>query len=149
MGGYTAMVEKMFGDTEILLNTEFRTFIEEHSGIADRIIYCGPIDEYFDYKLGNLEYRSLRFETESVDSANWQGNAVVNYTEREIPFTRIIEHKHFEFGDQQPPSSHANIPPPGSRVMSPTIPSTTSATPRSTSSIANLPRARTWCSRVA
>ena len=100
MGGYTAMVEKMFGDTEILLNTEFRTFIEEHSGIADRIIYCGPIDEYFDYKLGNLEYRSLRFETESVDSANWQGNAVVNYTEREIPFTRIIEHKHFEFGDQ-------------------------------------------------
>ena len=100
MGGYTAMVEKMFGDTEILLNTEFRTFIEEHSGIADRIIYCGPIDEYFDYKLGNLEYRSLRFETESVDSANWQGNAVVNYTEREIPFTRIIEHKHFEFGTQ-------------------------------------------------
>ena len=100
MGGYTAMVEKMFGDTEILLNTEFRTFIEEHPGIADRIIYCGPIDEYFDYKLGNLEYRSLRFETESVDSANWQGNAVVNYTEREIPFTRIIEHKHFEFGDQ-------------------------------------------------
>lgn len=100
MGGYTAMVEKMFGDTEILLNTEFRTFIDEHPGIADRIIYCGPIDEYFDYKLGNLEYRSLRFETESVDSANWQGNAVVNYTEREIPFTRIIEHKHFEFGDQ-------------------------------------------------
>ena len=100
MGGYTAMVEKMFGDTEILLNTEFRTFIEAHPGIADRIIYCGPIDEYFDYQLGNLEYRSLRFETEPVDSANWQGNAVVNYTEREIPFTRIIEHKHFEFGDQ-------------------------------------------------
>ena len=100
MGGYTAMVQKMFGDTEIMLETEFADFIVEHPGIADRIIYCGPIDAYFDYKLGNLEYRSLRFESEQLDCANWQGNAVVNYTEREVPFTRIIEHKHFEYGTQ-------------------------------------------------
>ena len=98
MGGYTAMVERMFGDTEILLDTEYKEFSAEHEGIADRVIYCGPIDEYFDYKLGNLEYRSLRFESEKLDCENWQGNAVVNYTEREVPFTRIIEHKHFEFG---------------------------------------------------
>ena len=98
MGGYTAMVERMFGDTDILLNTEYREFIAEHKGIADRVIYCGTIDAYFDYQLGALEYRSLRFESERVECENWQGNAVVNYTEREIPFTRIIEHKHFEFG---------------------------------------------------
>lgn len=98
MGGYTAMVERMFGDTEILLDAEYKEFSAEHEGIADRVIYCGPIDEYFDYKLGNLEYRSLRFESEKLDCENWQGNAVVNYTEREVPFTRIIEHKHFEFG---------------------------------------------------
>ena len=98
MGGYTAMVERMFGDTEILLDTEYKEFIAEHEGVADRVIYCGPIDEYFDYKLGNLEYRSLRFESEKLDCENWQGNVVVNYTEREVPFTRIIEHKHFEFG---------------------------------------------------
>ena len=100
MGGYTAMVERMFGDTEILINTEYREFIAEHKGIADRVIYCGTIDAYFDYQLGALEYRSLRFESERVECENWQGNAVVNYTEREIPFTRIIEHKHFEFGTQ-------------------------------------------------
>ncbi len=82
MGGYTAMVERMFGDTDTLLDTEYKEFIAEHDGIADRVIYCGPIDEYFDYKLGTLEYRSLRFETEKLECENWQGNAVVNYTER-------------------------------------------------------------------
>ena len=96
MGGYTAMVERMFGDVEILLSTEYREFREQKPGIADRTIYCGPIDEYFDFKLGTLEYRSLRFESEAVECENWQGNAVVNYTEREVPWTRIIEHKHFE-----------------------------------------------------
>ena len=96
MGGYTAMVERMFGDVEILLSTEYRDFREQNPGIADRTIYCGPIDEYFDFKLGTLEYRSLRFESEVVECENWQGNAVVNYTEREVPWTRIIEHKHFE-----------------------------------------------------
>lgn len=98
MGGYTAMVQRMFGETEILLDTEYVDFIEENPGIADRVIYCGPIDAYFDYQLGALEYRSLRFETEKLDCENWQGNAVVNYTERAVPYTRIIEHKHFEFG---------------------------------------------------
>lgn len=98
MGGYTAMVQRMFGDTEILLNTEYADFIAENPDVADRIIYCGPIDAYFDYQLGALEYRSLRFETEKVECENWQGNAVVNYTERAVPYTRIIEHKHFEFG---------------------------------------------------
>ena len=98
MGGYTAMVQRMFGETEILLNTEYVDFIGKNPGIADRVIYCGPIDAYFDYQLGALEYRSLRFETEKIECENWQGNAVVNYTERAIPYTRIIEHKHFEFG---------------------------------------------------
>lgn len=98
MGGYTAMVQRMFGDTEILLNTEYADFIAENPDVADRVIYCGPIDAYFDYQLGTLEYRSLRFETEKVECENWQGNAVVNYTERAVPYTRIIEHKHFEFG---------------------------------------------------
>ena len=96
MGGYTAMVERMFGDVEILLSTEYREFREQNPSIADRTIYCGPIDEYFDFELGTLEYRSLRFESEVVECENWQGNAVVNYTEREVPWTRIIEHKHFE-----------------------------------------------------
>lgn len=98
MGGYTAMAQRMFGDTEILLNTEYADFIAENPDVADRVIYCGPIDAYFDYQLGALEYRSLRFETEKVECENWQGNAVVNYTERAVPYTRIIEHKHFEFG---------------------------------------------------
>lgn len=98
MGGYTAMVEKMFGDTEILLETEYKDFIAQNPAIADRTIYCGPIDEFYNYQLGNLEYRSLRFENERIECENWQGNAVINYNEREIPWTRIIEHKHFEFG---------------------------------------------------
>ena len=101
MGGYTAMVERMFGDTEILLNTEYRDFIAQYPTLAKRIIYCGPIDEYYDFDLGTLEYRSLRFETELLEEENHQGNAVVNYTERAIPYTRIIEHKHFEFGKDE------------------------------------------------
>lgn len=100
MGGYTAMVDRMFGDTDIELGCEYRDFIEQHPTIADRTIYCGPIDEFYQYNLGKLEYRSLRFETETLDCENWQGNAVVNYTEREVPYTRIIEHKFFEFGTQ-------------------------------------------------
>ncbi|MEF2846447.1 MAG: UDP-galactopyranose mutase, partial [Eggerthellaceae bacterium] len=98
IGGYSAMVQRMFGHTEILLKTEYRDFIAAYPNIADRIIYCGPIDEFYDYKLGTLEYRSLRFESELVECENWQGNAVVNYTSHEVPWTRIIEHKHFEFG---------------------------------------------------
>ena len=100
MGGYTSMVQRMFGDVEIRLNTEYRDLIAAQPDIAKRVIYCGPIDEYYDYKLGRLEYRSLRFESELLDEENHQGNAVVNYTEREVPWTRIIEHKHFEYGEQ-------------------------------------------------
>lgn len=100
MGGYTKMVEAMFGDTPIKLNTEYREFIAQNPDVADRVIYCGPIDEFYDYQLGRLEYRSLRFESEILDEENHQGNAVVNYTEREVPYTRIIEHKHFEYGTQ-------------------------------------------------
>ncbi|MDO5334603.1 MAG: UDP-galactopyranose mutase [Coriobacteriia bacterium] len=109
MGGYTKMVANMFGDTEVLLNTEYRSFIAEHPGIADRTIYCGTIDGFYDFELGTLEYRSLRFETERIASDNWQGNAVVNYNEREVPWTRIIEHKHFEFclNDQGEPVKDA------------------------------------------
>ena len=100
-GGYTKMVENMFGDTEIRLNTDYFENKSEFDEIADKIIYTGPIDAYFDYKYGELEYRSVRFETETLDTDNFQGNAVVNYTDSETPYTRIIEHKHFEFGTQE------------------------------------------------
>ena len=98
VGGYTSMVEKMLNGIEVRLNTDFLKNRKELSSLAARIIYTGPIDEYFDYNLGELEYRSLRFENESLESDNYQGNAVVNYTSKDEPFTRIIEHKWFEFG---------------------------------------------------
>ena len=122
IGGYTAIVEKLLEGIEVRLNTEYREFIaacaeQSAAGTAqadsaadnsadskctfNKILYTGMIDEYFDYQLGELEYRSLRFEHELLEGEeNYQGNAVVNYTEREIPYTRIIEHKHFEFGKQ-------------------------------------------------
>lgn len=100
IGGYSTMVEKMLTGIDVRLNTEYSEFARRNSEIARKTVYTGMIDEFFDYCYGNLEYRSLRFETDVLDCDNWQGNAVVNYTEREIPFTRIIEHKHFEFGKQ-------------------------------------------------
>ena len=100
IGGYTAMVEKMLEGVEVRLNTDFSQLIKDQPDIAKRIVYTGCIDEYFDYKLGALNYRSVRFETEELPIEDYQGNAVVNYTEREVPYTRIIEHKHFEFGKQ-------------------------------------------------
>ena len=100
MGGYTAIIEKMFEGTDILLNTEYKSFIAENPDVADRIVYTGMIDEYYDFCYGPLQYRTVSFETEVLDTDNYQGNAVVNYTEREVPYTRIIEHKHFEFGKQ-------------------------------------------------
>jgi len=100
VGGYTQIVEQMLEGAEVMLNTDYFTFIEGHEGIASKVVYTGMIDEFYQYRFGHLEYRSLRFETERLASSNYQGNAVVNYTEREIPFTRIIEHKHFEFGNQ-------------------------------------------------
>ena len=100
MGGYTKMVENMLSGIEVRLNVDYLEHKAEYDALADKVIYTGPIDAYFDYKLGNLEYRSVRFETEVLDKPNFQGNAAVNYTDRETPFTRIIEHKWFEFGNQ-------------------------------------------------
>ena len=100
MGGYTKIVEKMLDGIEVRLNTNYLDNREEFDAMADKIVYTGMIDQFYDYKLGVLEYRSVRFETEELDMENYQGNAVVNYTEREVPYTRIIEHKHFEFGKQ-------------------------------------------------
>lgn len=100
IGGYTAIIEKMLEGIEVRLNSDYLTNREEYNAMADKIIYTGMIDAFYDYKLGVLEYRSVRFETEKLDCENYQGNAVVNYTEREVPYTRIIEHKHFEFGKQ-------------------------------------------------
>ena len=100
MGGYTAIVEKMLEGSDVLLNTDYYEFRKENPDIAAKTVYTGMLDQYFDYRYGVLEYRSVRFETEKLDMENYQGNAVVNYTEREVPYTRIIEHKHFEFGTQ-------------------------------------------------
>ena len=100
MGGYTKMVENMLEGIEVRLNVDYFDHKDELDALADRVIYTGPIDAYFGYKLGNLEYRSVRFETEVLDIPNFQGNAAVNYTDRETPWTRIIEHKWFEFGTQ-------------------------------------------------
>lgn len=100
VGGYTQIVEKMLEGIEVRLSTDFFEHREELENAAEKIVFTGMIDEYYDYCFGELEYRSLRFETEELDVENYQGNAVVNYTEYEIPYTRIIEHKHFEFGCQ-------------------------------------------------
>lgn len=99
-GGYTRMVKKLLEGVQVCLGVDFFAEKEALLSQADRIVYTGMIDEYFDYRYGALEYRSLRFETETLDIANYQGNAVVNYTDYETPYTRIIEHKHFEFGTQ-------------------------------------------------
>ena len=100
IGGYTRMIKKMLEHVEVQLNTDYFTFIKENPQIAKKTVFTGMIDEFYDYRLGVLEYRSLHFEEEQVECDNYQGNAVVNYTEKEIPYTRIIEHKHFEFGRQ-------------------------------------------------
>ena len=100
MGGYTKMVANMLEGIEVRLNTDYLLNKPELDALADKVIFTGPIDAYFGYRLGNLEYRSVRFETEVLDKPNFQGNAAVNYTDRETPWTRIIEHKWFEFGEQ-------------------------------------------------
>ncbi len=100
IGGYTRIVEKMLSGIHVKLNTDFFDNKEEYENIAEKIVFTGMIDKYYNYKYGELEYRSLKFETEILQEENYQGNAVVNYTEYEIPYTRIIEHKHFEFGKQ-------------------------------------------------
>ena len=100
MGGYTQMVANMLEGIEVRLNTDYLANKAELDALAEKVVYTGAIDAYFDYKLGTLEYRSVRFETEVLDMPNFQGNAAVNYTDRETPWTRIIEHKWFEFGTQ-------------------------------------------------
>ena len=101
VGGYNRLIARLLGDTEVMTGTDF--FADRHGleQVADRIVFTGRIDEYFGFRLGKLEYRTVSFRQEVIDTPNYQGNAVVNYTEREVPFTRVIEHKHFEmFGDE-------------------------------------------------
>lgn len=99
--GYSKLIEKMLEGVEVIKDVNYFDNRSTWNEIADKIIFTGKIDEFYDYKFGELEYRSLHFETEILNVSNFQGNAVVNYTEKEIPYTRIIEHKHFEFGTQE------------------------------------------------
>ena len=101
IGGYTKMVEQMLAGIEVHLNEDYLDKKDEYDAMAEKVVYTGAIDAYFDYRLGNLEYRSVRFENEILDIPNYQGNAAVNYTDRETPWTRIIEHKWFEFGKDE------------------------------------------------
>ena len=96
MGGYNLLIEKLLEGIETRVNCDFFAHREELEALADKIIYTGPIDAFYGYQFGKLQYRTVRFETETLDTPNYQGNAVINYTDRETPFTRIIEHKHFE-----------------------------------------------------
>ena len=101
IGGYTQIIEKMLAGSEVKTDTDYFEFIKENSDIAEKTVFTGQIDEFFGYRYGALGYRSVRFENEILDTDNYQGDAVVNYTDREVPYTRIIEHKHFEFGKQE------------------------------------------------
>ena len=101
IGGYTKMVENLLDGIEVRLNTDYLEHKAELDALADKVVYTGPIDAYFGFKLGTLEYRSVRFENETLDIPNFRGNAAVNYTDRETPWTRIIEHKWFEFGKDE------------------------------------------------
>lgn len=100
IGGYNKIVEKMLYGIDVELSVDFFKNREKYDNIANQIVFTGMIDEFYNYEYGELDYRSLKFETEIIDEENYQGNAVVNYTEYEIPYTRIIEHKHFEYGNQ-------------------------------------------------
>ena len=100
IGGYNKIFDALLDGIEVRTSCNFFDNRAEYEGLADKIIYCGPIDEYFDFKYGNLEYRSLRFEEEVLDKDSFQGNITVNYTDHDHPYTRIVEHKYFEFGSQ-------------------------------------------------
>lgn len=101
MGGYTKIIEKMLDGIDVKLDTDYFEFIQNNQDVAEKTIFTGMIDEFYHYQLGTLQYRTVRFETEELECENYQGNAVVNYTDREVPYTRVIEHKHFEFGKQK------------------------------------------------
>ena len=107
IGGYTQIIQKLLAGVPVLLGTSWQEYSRKHPGSCGKVIFTGPIDEYFDYRLGKLSYRTVRFETQTLECDNYQGNAVVNYTSHEVPWTRIIEHKWFEFGKD---SSGADIP---------------------------------------
>jgi UDP-galactopyranose mutase len=100
VGGYNKLIEALLEGTEVRLGVDYNLQRDNYKGVAETVVYTGMVDEYFDYCFGQLEYRGLRFETERIEEENHQGVAVMNYTEREVPYTRIIEHKHFEFGKQ-------------------------------------------------
>ena len=100
IGGYNKIIEGLLNGIEVRLGVDYNAAKDEYAGLADKIVYTGALDAYFDYKLGRLEYRGLRFETERLEQENYQGVAVMNFTAAEVPYTRIIEHKHFEFGTQ-------------------------------------------------
>ncbi|MBO6294028.1 MAG: UDP-galactopyranose mutase [Selenomonas sp.] len=100
VGGYNKLIDALLEGIEVRLNTDYLQDRENFDKLAQKIVYTGPIDEYFDYQLGRLEYRGLKFETERLEEENHQGVVVMNFTAREVPYTRIIEHKHFEFGKQ-------------------------------------------------
>lgn len=101
IGGYTGIIEKLLKGSDILLNTDYFDFVKNSNKNWEKLVFTGMIDQFFDYSLGPLEYRSVRFEDKILDIDNFQGNAVINYTSAKIPYTRIIEHKHFEFGKQR------------------------------------------------
>lgn len=145
------MIERMLEGIEVHLDTDYLKEKSTFDSVADKVIYTRPIDAYFAYSLGTLEYRCVRFEHEILDVDNYQGNAVVNYTDRETPYTRIIEHKWFEFGRDAQGNSlpHTIISRGYSRewnaAMTPTIPSTTRRILRSTSAIRRRPTRRRTC----
>lgn len=122
IGGYTKLAEKLLGGTEVRLDVDFFKDKEELQGKAKKIVFTGKIDEYFNLQFGELQYRSLRFEHQHLQIENYQGNAVVNYTEREVPYTRIIEHKHFEFGTQKSTVITKEFPLEGSKAIEPYYP---------------------------
>lgn len=101
VGGYNVLIEKLLEGTEIICGADYNSDRRKYNALAEKVVYTGTIDSFYDYKFGKLEYRSLRFENQVLDTDNFQGVAVVNYTDRETPYTRIIEHKHFEFGAQE------------------------------------------------
>lgn len=101
VGGYNVLINKLLEGIEVITDADYNSDRERYNALADKVLYTGTLDTFYDYKFGKLEYRSLRFETEVLDKSNYQGVAVVNYTDRETPYTRVIEHKHFEFGTQE------------------------------------------------
>lgn len=142
MGGYTEMVANMLEGVEVRCGVEYKELAAAEPDIAAKTIYCGPIDAFYDFKLGTLEYRSLRFETETLDEADHQGVAVVNYTEREIPYTRSSSTSTSSSARRTRPSSRASTRPTGSPATSPTTPSTTPRTRPSTVSTRSWRRRR-------